>query len=189
MLLNNDAGSSLLQHIAQSYSDIESLQFADLVRDSISRRKLRRYRFQEEVIRDLREERQIKEFLSSYKPFIDHYCFDEPIQTAKDGYFKETLCQAAKARTVEGVIFAEGVLNHWDEEANVRTNSAITLGQIRGRDDWFVDFIEPDEDSECVKILYLAVSQEHQGSFRRSKEAVKAAYCAYPHSSTTDRLF
>jgi hypothetical protein len=182
MLFTNNAGSSLLQHIAQSYSDIESLQFADLIRDYSYRRKLRKYRFQEEVLRDLREEREIKEFLSSYDPFIDHYCFDEPIQTAKDGYFEAILCQAAKARTVEGVIFAEGVLNHWDEEANVRTNSPITLGQIRGRDDWFVDFIQPDEDSEYVKILYIAVAEEHQGSFRRSKEAVKAAYDLLLHS-------
>ena len=105
MLFNNNAGSSLLQHIAQSYSDIESLQFADLLRDYFSRRKLRKYRFQEEVLRDLREERQIKEFLSSYDPFIDHYCFDEPIQTAKDGYSKATLCQAAKARSVNQVAF------------------------------------------------------------------------------------
>ena len=182
MLFNNNAGSSLLQHIAQSYSDIESLQFADLIRDYSYRRKLKRYRFQEEVLRDLREERKIKAFLSSYNPFIDHYCFDEPIQTAKDGYSKATLCQAAKARTVEGVIFAEGVLNHWDEEANIRTNSPITLGQIRGRDDWFVDFIQPDEDSEYVKILYIAVAEKHQGSFRRCKEAVKAAYNLLLHS-------
>ena len=182
MLFKNNAGSSLLQHIAQSYSDIESLQFADLIRDNFHRRKLKKYRFQEEVLRDLREERQIKEFLSSYDPFIDHYCFDEPIQTAKDGYFKSILHKTAKARAVEGVVFAEGVLNHWDEEANVRTNSTITLGQIRGRDDWFVDFIHPDEDSEYVKILYIAVCQEHQGSFRRSKEAVKAAYELLLHS-------
>jgi hypothetical protein len=86
VLFTNNAGSSLLQHIAQSYSDIESLQFAGLVRDYISRRRLKGYRFQEEVLRDLREEREIKAFLSSYDPFIDHYCFDEPIQTAKDGY-------------------------------------------------------------------------------------------------------
>ena len=99
MLFKNNAGSSLLQHIAQTYSDIESLQFADLLRDYFYRRKLRKYRFQEEVLRDLREEREIKEFLASYDPFIDYYCFDEPIQTAKDGYSKATLCQAAKART------------------------------------------------------------------------------------------
>jgi len=105
VLFTNNAGSSLLHHIAQSYSYIVSLQFADLVRDYISRRKLKRYRFREEVLRDLREERQIKSFLSSYDPFIDHYCFNEPIQTAKDGCFKATLCQAAKARTVEGVAF------------------------------------------------------------------------------------
>ena len=116
MLFNNNAGSSLLQHIAQSYSDIESLQFADLVRDYFHRQKLRKYRFQEEVLRDLREEREIKSFLTSYDPFIDHYCFDEPIQTAKDGYSKSILHKAAKARTVEEVVFAEGVLNHWDEE-------------------------------------------------------------------------
>ena len=48
--------------IAQSYSDIESLQFADLIRDYFHRRKLHKYRFQEEVLRDLREERQIKSF-------------------------------------------------------------------------------------------------------------------------------
>ncbi len=172
----------MLQHIAQTYSDIESLQFADLVRDYISRRRLKGYRFQEEILRDLREEYKIKKFLSRYDPFIDHYCFDEPIQTAKDGYFKSILHKAAKARTVEGVIFAEGVMNHWDEEANVRTNSAITLGQIRGRDDWFVDFIQPEKDSEYVKILYIAVNPEHQGSFRRSKEAVKAAYNLLLHS-------
>ena len=100
MLFTNNAGSSLLHHIAQSYSDIESLQFADLIRDNSYRQKLRKYRFQEEVLRDLREERQIKSFLSSYDPFIDHYCFDESIQTAKDEYSKATLCQAAKARTV-----------------------------------------------------------------------------------------
>ena len=100
MLFTNNAGSSLLQHIAQSYSDIETLQFADLVRDSFSRRKLKKYRFQEEVLRDLRQEREIKSFLSSYNSFIDHYCFNEPIQTAKDGYSKATLCQAAKARAV-----------------------------------------------------------------------------------------
>ena len=182
MLFNNNAGSSLLQHIAQSYSDIESLQFADLVRDYSHRQKLRKYRFQEEVLRDLREEREIKAFLSSYDPFIDHYCFNEPIQTAKDGYFKSILHKAAKARTVEEVVFAEGVMNHWDEEANVRTISPITLGQIRGRDDWIVDFIHPDEDSEYVKLLYIAVSQEHQGSFRRCKEAVKAAYELLLHS-------
>ena len=182
MLFTHNAGSSLLHHIAQSYSDIESLQFADLVRDHFSRQKLRKYRFQEEVLRDLREEREIKAFLASYDPFIDHYCFDEPIQTAKDGYSKATLCQAAKARTVEEVVFAEGVLNHWDEEANVRTISPITLGQIRGHDDWIVDFIHPDEDSEYVKILYIAVSQEHQGSFRRCKEAVSAAYNLLLHS-------
>ena len=105
MLFTNNAGSSLLQHIAQSYSDIESLQFADLIRDYSYRRKLKRYRFQEEVLQDLREEREIIKFLSSYDPFIDHYCFDEPIQTAKDGYLKATLCQAAKARTVNQVAF------------------------------------------------------------------------------------
>ena len=182
MLFNNNAGSSLLHHIAQSYSDIESLQFADLVRDYFSRRKLKRYRFQEEVLQNLREEREIKAFLASYDPFIDHYCFNEQIQTAKDGYSKATLHKAAKARTVEEVVFAEGVLNHWDEEANLRTNSTITLGQIRGRDDWFVDFIAPDEDSEYVKLLYIAVSQVHQGSFRRSKEAVSAAYELLLHS-------
>ena len=182
MLFKNNAGSSLLQHIAQSYSDIESLLFADLIRDYFHRQKLKKYRFQEEVLRDLREERQIKEFLSSYKPFIDHYCFDEPIQTPKDGYFRAILHKPAKARSVEEVVFAEGVLNHWDEEANVRTNSTITLGQIRGRDDWIVDCIHPDEDSEYVMILYIAVNQEHQGSFRRSKEAVKAAYDLLLHS-------
>jgi len=74
------------------------------------------------------------------------------------------------------------VLNHWDEEENVRTISPITLGQIRGKDDWIVDFIQPDEDSEYVKILYIAVSQEHQGSFRRCKEAVSAAYNLLLHS-------
>jgi hypothetical protein len=79
-------------------------------------------------------------------------------------------------------VFAEGVMNHWDEEANVRTISPITLGQIRGRDDWFVDFIQPDEDSEYVKLLYIVVSKEHQGSFRRCKEAVKAAYDLLLHS-------
>ena len=105
MLFTNNAGSSLLQHIAQSYSDIESLQFADLIRDYSYRQKLRKYRFQEEVLRDLREERQIKEFLSSYGPFIVEYCFDDPIQTAKDGYFKSILCQAAKARTVNQAAF------------------------------------------------------------------------------------
>ena len=63
MLFTNNAGNSLLQHIAQSYSDIESLQFAELVRDYFSRQNLRKYRFQEEVLRDLREERQIKKFL------------------------------------------------------------------------------------------------------------------------------
>ena len=73
-------------------------------------------------------------------------------------------------------------MNHWDEEANIRTNSPITLGQIHGRDDWIVDFIAPDEDSEYVKILYIAVSKEHQGSFRRCKEAVKAAYELLLHS-------
>ena len=87
MLFNNNAGSSLLQHVSQSYSDIESLQFADLIRDYSYRRKLRKYRFQEEVLSDLREEREIKEFLSSYDPFIDHYCFDEPIQTAKQAKY------------------------------------------------------------------------------------------------------
>ena len=105
MLFTNNAGNSLLQHIAQSYSDIELLQFADLVRDHFSRQKLRKYRFHEEVLHDLREERQIKSFLSSYDPFIDHYCFDEPIQTAKDGYSKAALSQAAKARSVEEVVF------------------------------------------------------------------------------------
>ena len=105
MLFTNNAGSSLLQHIAQSYSDIESLQFADLVRDYFHRRKSKRYRFQEEVLRDLREERQIKAFLASYDPFIDHYCFDELIQTAKDEYFEATLRQAAKASTVGEVAF------------------------------------------------------------------------------------
>ena len=79
-------------------------------------------------------------------------------------------------------IFAEGVMNYWDKEANVRTNSPITLGQIRGKDHWIVDFIHPDEDSEYVKILYIAVSKEHQGSFRRCKEAVKAAYDLLLHS-------
>ena len=113
MFLNNNAGSSLLQHIAQSYSDIESLQFADLVRDHFSRQKLRKYRFQEEVLHDLREERQIKAFLSSYDPFIDHYCFDEPIQTAKDGYSKATLCQAAKARSVNQAAFELWPLCLW----------------------------------------------------------------------------
>jgi len=98
VLFTNNAGSSLLNHIAQSYSDIESLQFADLVRDYSYRQKLNKYRFQEELLSNLREERQIKLFLKSYDPFIVHYCFDEPIQTAKDGYFKATLCQAAKAR-------------------------------------------------------------------------------------------
>ena len=178
MLFTHNAGSSLLQHIAQSYSDIESLQFADLVRDHFSRQKLKRYRFQEEVLRDLREEREIKSFLTSYDPFIDHYCFDEPIQTAKDGYFKSIIHKTAKTRVVEEVVFAEGVLNHWDEEANVRTISPITLGQIRGRDDWIVDFIQPDEDSEYVKLLYIAVSKEHQGSFRREKwSRTKSANC------------
>ncbi|SVC90768.1 uncharacterized protein METZ01_LOCUS343622, partial [marine metagenome] len=138
VLFTNNAGSSLLHHIAQSYSDIESLQFADLIRDYSYRQKLGKYRFQEEVLRDLREEREIKSFLQSYDPFIDHYCFDEPIQTPKDRYFKSTLHKAAKAQTVDEVVFAEGVMNHWDEEANVRTNSPITLGQIRGRDDWVV---------------------------------------------------
>ena len=86
MLFTNNAGSSLLQHIAQSYSDIESLQFAELIRDYFFRRKLKIYRFQEELLSDLRKERQIKIFLSSYDPFIVHYCFDAPIQTPKDGY-------------------------------------------------------------------------------------------------------
>ena len=77
MLFTNNAGSSLLHHIAQSYSDIESLEFADLVRDHFSRRKLKRYWFQEEVLHDLREERQIKEFLSSYDPFFDYFSKDK----------------------------------------------------------------------------------------------------------------
>ena len=45
-----------------------------------------------------------------------------------------------------------------------------------------MDFIHPDEDSEYVKILYLAVAEEHQGSFCRCKEAVKAAYELLLHS-------
>ena len=113
MLFTKNAGSSLLQHIAQSYSDIESLQFADLIRDYFHRRKLRKYRFQEEVLRDLREERQIKSFLKSYDPFIDHYCFNDPIQTAKDGYSKATLCQAAKARAVNQAAFELWALCLW----------------------------------------------------------------------------
>ena len=113
MLFTNNAGSSLLQHIAQSYSDIESLQFADLLRDYFSRRKLKRYRFNEEVLRDLREEREIKSFLTSYDPFIVEYCFDDPIQTAKDGYFKATLCLAAKARAVNQAAFELWALCLW----------------------------------------------------------------------------
>ena len=105
VLFTKNAGSSLLQHIAQSYSDIESLQFADLIRDYSYRRKLKRYRFQEEVLQDLREEREIIKFLSSYDPFIDHYCFDEPIQTAKDGYFKSIIHKAAKAQSVNQAAF------------------------------------------------------------------------------------
>jgi hypothetical protein len=62
VLFTNNAGSSLLQQISQSYSDIESLQFADLVRDYSYRQKLRKYRFQEQVLRDLREDSQIKSF-------------------------------------------------------------------------------------------------------------------------------
>ena len=54
-------------------------------------------------MRDLREEREIKAFLSSYDPFIDYYCFDDPIQTAKDGYSKAILHKTAKARSVEGL--------------------------------------------------------------------------------------
>ena len=76
------------------------MQFADLIRDNSYRQKLHKYRFQEEVLRDLREERQIKSFLKSYDPFIDHYFFDEPIQTEKDGYSKAILSLAAKARAV-----------------------------------------------------------------------------------------
>jgi len=182
VLFKNNAGSSLLKHIAQSYSDIESLQFAELIRDYFYPRKLRKHPNEALLLRNLREECQIKIFLCSYDPFIIHYCFDEPIQTPKDGYFKSTLHKAAKARSVEGVIFAEGVMNHWDDEANVRTNSAITLGQIRGRDNWIVDFIAPDKDSEYVKILYLAVNKHHQGSFLRCKEAVRAAYKLLLHS-------
>ena len=113
MLFTNNAGSSLLKHIAQSYSDIESLQFADLVRDYFHRRKSNKYRFQEEVLRDLREERQIKSFLKSYDPFIDHYCFDEPIQTAIDGYSKAILCKAAKARSVNQAGFELRPLCLW----------------------------------------------------------------------------
>ena len=45
-----------------------------------------------------------------------------------------------------------------------------------------MDFIHPDEDSEYVKLLYIAVSKEHQGSFRRCKEAVSAAYNLLLHS-------
>jgi len=168
--------------MSQSYSDIESLQFADLIRDYFFRRKLKRYRFLEELFTDLREERQIKMFLKTYDPFFFNYCFDEPIQTPKDGYFTSILHKALKAQTVKEVVFAGGLMNHWDEEENVRTNSPITLGQIRGRNNWIVDFIYPDEDSEYVKILYLAVAEEHQGSFRRCKEAVKAAYELLIHS-------
>ena len=113
MLFTNNAGNSLLQHIAQSYSDIESLQFADLIRDYSYRQKFNKYRFQEELLRDLREERQIKAFLQSYDPFIDHYCFDEPIQTAIDGYSKAILHNAAKARTVGEVAFGLSPLCLW----------------------------------------------------------------------------
>ena len=83
MLLTNNAGSSLLKHISQSYSDIESLQFSELIRDYFFRRKLKGYRFQEEFFSDLRKERQIKMLLKSYDPFIDHYCFDEQIKPRK----------------------------------------------------------------------------------------------------------
>jgi hypothetical protein len=62
VLFTNNAGSSLLQQISQSYSDIESLQFSDLIRDYSYRQKLRKYRFQEQVLRDLREDSQIKSF-------------------------------------------------------------------------------------------------------------------------------
>ena len=62
MLFTNNGGSSLLQYIAQSYSDVESLQLADLIRDYSYRQKLRKYRFQEQVLRDLREDSQIKSF-------------------------------------------------------------------------------------------------------------------------------
>ena len=47
-------------------------------------------------MRDLREERKIKPFLSSYDPFIDYYCFDEPIQTAEMGILRQLY---AKRRT------------------------------------------------------------------------------------------
>ena len=54
----------MLKHVAQSYSDIESLQFTDLLREHFSRQNLRKYRFQEQVLRDLREDSQIKSFSS-----------------------------------------------------------------------------------------------------------------------------
>jgi hypothetical protein len=62
VLFKNNAGSSLLQHIAQSYSDIESLQFADLLREHFSRQNLRKYRIKKQVLRYLREDCQIKSF-------------------------------------------------------------------------------------------------------------------------------
>jgi len=45
------------------------------------------YCFHKEVLRDLKEERQIKKFLTCYDPFIVEYCFDEPIQTAKQAKY------------------------------------------------------------------------------------------------------
>ena len=106
----------------------------------------------------------------------------------KDGYSRSIFHKAAKAKTIKEVIVAEGILNHWDKEANVRTNSAIILGQIRGRDNWIEDFIVPDKDSEYVKILYLAVAEEHQGSFRLCKEAVSSAYNLLLHSGKQSLL-
>lgn len=70
--INKKTGSSF-KHIAQSYSDIESTQFAELISDHFFHRKRKANRIKT-LLSDLLEERQIKDFLRNYDQLIDHSC-------------------------------------------------------------------------------------------------------------------
>jgi hypothetical protein len=83
---------------------------------------------------------------------------------------------------IEGVFFTKGILNHWDEELALRTNSEISIGQIRGRNGWFIDFLCPPEKDQGTKVLYIGIDPDSQGHFLRLKTAVRCGFELLLHS-------
>jgi len=130
VFFTNNAKKVFLRHLAESSSPFTASSIESNLDNYILKKKYQPWRiFPEEKIEDLKFESEILSLLSTYPPFIDKYEFKQPEPRPDNTYSKRILEFTKNDNKIEGVFFTKGILNHWDEELALRTNSEISIGQ------------------------------------------------------------